>query len=251
LTTLAEKYFPELSSTQRHQFSLLPPLYREWNDKINVVSRKDIDNFEVNHMLHSLAIARFISFLPETDVIDIGTGGGLPGIPLAILFPEVRFTLVDSIAKKIKVVEAIASAAEITNIKTITARAENLRGKYHFIIGRAVTETDQFVRLTRHLASPVSFNKISNGWILLKGGDLTGELSQAGIPPGSGTGRETGIAPGSRTGRETGIAPGSRTGREKSQPAGSGTGRQAEVTEISSWFDEPYFVTKKVVYIPF
>ncbi|MCU0459960.1 MAG: class I SAM-dependent methyltransferase, partial [Bacteroidales bacterium] len=158
---------------------------------------------------------------------------------------------VDSIAKKIKVVEAIASAAEITNIKTITARAENLSGKYHFIIGRAVTETDQFVRLTLHLASPVSFNKISNGWILLKGGDLTGELSQAGIASGSGTGRETGIPTGNRTGRETGIPPGSGTGREKSQPAGSGTGRQAEVTEISSWFDEPYFVTKKVVYIPF
>jgi 16S rRNA (guanine527-N7)-methyltransferase len=215
LTTIAEKYFPALSATRRHQFSLLPPLYREWNNKINVVSRKDIENFEVNHLLHSLAIARFITFHPGTEVIDIGTGGGLPGIPLAILFPEVRFTLVDSIAKKIKVVEAIASAAEITNIKTITARAENLKGRYHFIIGRAVTETEQFVRLTRHLASPDSFNEKKNGWILLKGGDLTGELKQAGIPHGS-------------------------------RPVS-----QAEIADISSWFDEPYFETKKVLYLPF
>lgn len=207
MITIAEKYFPVLSQEQIRQFSMLRNLYGEWNDKINVVSRRDITNFEVNHLLHSLAIARFITFLPGTEVIDIGTGGGLPGIPLAILFPEVKFTLVDSIAKKIKVVEAIASAAGIINIRTCTSRAENLRGEYHFIIGRAVTDTEQFVRVTRHLASSNSFNHKKNGWILLKGGDLKKELSLA--------------------------------------------GRQAEVTEICNWFDEPYFETKKVVYIAF
>lgn len=227
MITIAEKYFPDISPRQRHKLSLLPALYREWNDKINVVSRKDIDNFEVNHLLHSLAIGRYITFLPVTEVIDIGTGGGLPGIPLAILFPETRFTLVDSIAKKIKVVEAIASAAEITNIKTCTFRAENLRGSYHFIIGRAVTETDQFIRLTRHLASPDSFNEKKNGWILLKGGDLTSELKQAGMPYVN--------------------SHGSQTGREAYSRAGS----HAEIVDISSWFDEPYFETKKLVYLPF
>lgn len=231
MTTIAEKYFPDLSPGQRHKFSLLPELYREWNDKINVVSRRDMDNFEVNHLLHSLAIGRFITFMPETEIIDIGTGGGLPGIPLAILFPEARFTLVDSIAKKIKVVEAIVSAAEITNITTCTARAENLRGRYHFIIGRAVTETDQFIRLTRHLASPASFNQKKNGWIFLKGGDLTGELRQAGISNVNPHGSQTL----SQTRRET----------------GSRAGRQAVIADISSWFDEPYFETKKVIYLPF
>lgn len=207
MTTIAEKYFPSLTPRQLHQFSILPDLYRGWNDKINVVSRKDIDNFGINHLLHSLAIARFITFRPGTEIIDVGTGGGLPGIPLAIMFPEAKFTLVDSIAKKIKVVEAIAAAAEITNIKTITSRAENLRGNYHFITGRAVTETDQFIRLTRHLASKDSSNEKKNGWILLKGGDLDEELASS--------------------------------------------GKKGEVIPVSTWFDEPFFGTKKVVYIPF
>jgi 16S rRNA (guanine527-N7)-methyltransferase len=207
LTTIAEKYFPLLSPLQRRQFSLLPSLYSQWNEKINVVSRKDIENFTVNHLLHSLAIARFISFVPGTTVIDVGTGGGLPGIPLAIFFPEVKFTLVDSIAKKIRVAEGIASEAGLENVTVVTARAETLRGKYDFVIGRAVTETEQFVRLTKHLISPHSFNDRKNGWILLKGGDLENELN-----PFRGS---------------------------------------AEVTAVSNWFDEPWFETKKLVYLPF
>lgn len=207
MTTLAEKYFPSLSPEQRRQFAMLPPLYREWNEKINVVSRKDIDNFEVNHLLHSLAIARFISFRPGTSVVDVGTGGGLPGIPLAILFPEVKFTLVDSIAKKIRVANEIAAAAGLTNVRTTVGRAESIKGSYDFIIARAVTETSQFIRLTRHLASAKSFNIRKNGWILLKGGDLGSELGPF---------------------------------------AGS-----AEVVAISDYFEEPWFATKKVVWLPF
>ncbi len=207
MTSIAEKYFLSLSPLQRRQFAILPGIYREWNEKINVVSRKDIDNFEVNHLLHSLAIARFTRFLPGTSVIDIGTGGGLPGIPLAIFFPEVKFTLVDSIAKKIRVAMAVAAEAGLTNVTAVTARAENLSGKYDFIIGRAVTETEQLIRMTGHLASRKSFNERKNGWILLKGGDLDTELSPF--------------------------------------------RRSAEVTDISNWFEEPWFETKKVVYLPF
>ncbi|MFN2336805.1 MAG: 16S rRNA (guanine(527)-N(7))-methyltransferase RsmG, partial [Bacteroidales bacterium] len=185
---------------------MLPSLYREWNERINVISRKDIENFEVNHLLHSLAIARFISFLPGTAVIDIGTGGGLPGIPLAILFPEVRFTLIDSIVKKIKVVSEITTAAGIGNVLARPVRSEKTTGTYDFIIGRAVTEMEQFVKLTRHLSSPRSFNNIKNGWIFLKGGDLESEL----------------------------------------RPFHS----SAIIVPISTWFDEPYFETKKIVYLP-
>ena len=207
MTTSAEKYFPSLTPLQRHQFSLLPEIYREWNNRINVVSRKDIDNFEVNHLLHSLAIARFIRFAPGTSVNDIGTCGGLPGIPLAVFFPDVRFTLADSIAKKIRVASAVATEAGLNNVTAVTARAESLSGQYDFIIARAVTETAQFVRLTRHLASRKSFNEKKNGYILLKGGNLEEELGPF--------------------------------------------LKSVEIADISNWFEEPWFETKKVVYLPF
>ncbi len=206
MTTIAEKYFPALTPLQKHRLSLLHGLYREWNRSINVISRKDIDNFEINHLLHSLAIARFISFVPGTKVLDVGTGGGLPGIPLAVIFPETKFTLVDSIAKKIRVAEAIASEAGLDNVMTVASRVENMRGSYDFIIGRAVTETGKVLKLTRHLISPRSFNTRKNGWILLKGGDLQTELELL--------------------------------------------GRAAEVTAVSDWFDEPFFETKKIVWLP-
>jgi 16S rRNA (guanine527-N7)-methyltransferase len=176
LTTVAEKYFPSLTEKQRRQFSMLPLLYEEWNERVNVISRKDILNFEVNHLLHSLAIARLITFLPGTSVIDVGTGGGLPGIPLAIMFPEVKFTLIDSIAKKIKVVKEIVTATGITNVTAIAARSEDYSGRFEFVISRAVTETGRFVNLTRHLISPRSVNTLKNGYIFLKGGDLDAEL---------------------------------------------------------------------------
>lgn len=176
MTTVAEKYFPSLTEKQRRQFSMLPLLYEEWNERVNVISRKDILNFEVNHLLHSLAIARLITFLPGTSVIDVGTGGGLPGIPLAIMFPEVKFTLIDSIAKKIKVVKEIVTATGITNVTAIAARSEDYSGRFEFVISRAVTETGRFVNLTRHLISPRSVNTLKNGYIFLKGGDLDAEL---------------------------------------------------------------------------
>lgn len=180
MTTLAGKYFPELTALQRQQLSLLPGLYRKWNAGINVISRRDIDNFEINHLLHSLAIAKFISFHPGTKVIDIGTGGGLPGIPLAILFPETQFTLVDSIAKKIRVAASIASDTGLTNVITKTGRSEKISGAFDFIIGRAVAEMHKFVTMTSHLKRDTPNRECQEGWIVLKGGDLKRELAPFG-----------------------------------------------------------------------
>jgi 16S rRNA (guanine527-N7)-methyltransferase len=185
---------------------MLQKLYAGWNEKVNVISRKDILNFEINHLLHSLAIAKFISFAPGTNVIDVGTGGGLPGIPLAIMFPEAKFTLVDSIAKKILVVNGITSELGIDNVVAVTSRAEDFTGQYDFVISRAVTDMSRFISLTRHLLSPLSLNRVKNGFIFLKGGDLANE-----------------------------IRPFSAF---------------ATVTDLSNWFDEPFFETKKIVYLP-
>lgn len=206
MTSVADKYFTSLLPQQSERFSKLSALYSEWNNKINVISRKDIDNFDISHLLHSLAIAKFISFKPGTKVLDVGTGGGLPGIPLAIMFPEVDFTLIDSVAKKIKVASAIAGELDLKNVRCIATRSEELVGSFDFIICRAVTEMKRFVAFTEHLLSPLSFNTLQNGYIALKGGDLKQELSSF--------------------------------------------GDKVIITEISEWFREPFFETKKIIYIP-
>lgn len=172
------KYFTELSSKQRAQISELERLYNDWNLKINVVSRKDIEQIYLRHVLHSMCIAKFISFKANSNVIDVGTGGGFPGIPLAILFPEVNFTLVDSIGKKLKVVEEVVSGLNLSNVNTIHSRAEDLTsGQFDFVVSRAVAYMPTFVHWTQHLLSKKNRHQIANGILYLKGGDLEEELS--------------------------------------------------------------------------
>lgn len=172
------KYFTELSSKQRAQISELERLYNDWNLKINVVSRKDIEQIYLRHVLHSMCIAKFISFKANSNVIDVGTGGGFPGIPLAILFPEVNFTLVDSIGKKLKVVEEVVSGLNLSNVKTVHSRAEDLTsGQFDFVVSRAVAYMPTFVHWTQHLLSKKNRHQIANGILYLKGGDLEEELS--------------------------------------------------------------------------
>ena len=172
------KYFPGLSSEQVRQLGLLPSLYEEWNAKINVISRKDIDNIVTNHILHSLAIAKFISFRDESKIFDIGTGGGFPGIPLAILFPQCRFTLIDSIGKKIRVVTAVAEAIGLKNVTCVHGRAESIKDdKCDFVVSRAAMQTSDLVDIARKLVDTrKQRNSMPNGVIALKGGDLQAEL---------------------------------------------------------------------------
>jgi 16S rRNA (guanine527-N7)-methyltransferase len=172
------RYFPLLSAVQRERFQKLKTIYDIWNSRINVISRKDMDNFFVHHVLHSLAIAKIIDFLPGTKILDVGTGGGFPGIPLAILFPDCQFTLLDSIEKKIKVVAAVTGELELKNVVPVRKRVEEEQGKYEFIISRAVTRFPDFVRLTSKNISRDGKNSFKNGILYLKGGDLTNELSQ-------------------------------------------------------------------------
>jgi 16S rRNA (guanine527-N7)-methyltransferase len=181
-------------------------LYRHWNEQINVISRKDIDHLYLRHVLHSLAITRFISLKPGTRVLDAGTGGGFPGIPLAICFPEVRFTLVDSIAKKIKVVQAVSDEIGLKNVETRWCRVEDIGEKFDFVVSRAVTSLPEFVKWVRKLIMPGGFNDIPNGIIYLKGGDVEDE-----IRPFAG---------------------------------------KARIQEISGYFEEEYFETKKIIYLP-
>jgi len=176
---IIRNYFPNLSQLQIQQFEKLLPLYAEWNEKINVISRKDMDNFYERHVLHSLSIAKFISLQPDTKVLDFGTGGGFPGIPLAILFPEVKFHLVDSIGKKIKVVNEVLNSLGLKNVVAEKCRVEELKSKYDFITCRAVTELSTIIHWTKYLFANQFKNKIANGWLLLKGGDVNAEIKAA------------------------------------------------------------------------
>ncbi len=171
------QYFPELSDTQREQFNQLDALYRDWNAKINVISRKDIDNLYPHHVLHSLGIAKVISFRPGTKIMDIGTGGGFPGIPLAILFPECQFKLIDSIGKKIKVASAVAQAIGLKNVEIEHRNVMEEKGKYDFVVSRAVMNASDLVKLVRKNVAREQRNALPNGLICLKGGDVAAELA--------------------------------------------------------------------------
>ena len=170
------RYFPQLTEQQQRQFAALDALYRDWNAKINVISRKDIDNLYPHHVLHSLGIAKVITFRPGTHVMDIGTGGGFPGIPLAILFPEVQFHLLDSIGKKIKVAQAVADALELTNVRTSHKNVMEEKEKYDFVVSRAVRQMEDLVRLVRKNVHHEQRNSLPNGLICLKGGDIQQEM---------------------------------------------------------------------------
>lgn len=174
---LITEYFPDLTDEQKRQFAQLETLYADWNEKINVISRKDMDALYEKHVLHSLGIAKVITFSPGTKVLDIGTGGGFPGIPLAILFPEVHFTLVDSIGKKITVVKAVAEALGLKNVTAIHGRAEQVKEKFHFVVSRAVTQMPVFLRWLKGKFEKDQFNPKHNGVLYLKGGDLAEELA--------------------------------------------------------------------------
>ena len=200
------KYFPELSETQRRQMAELEALYPEWNAKINVISRKDIDNLEVNHLLHSLGIAKFVKFAPGTRVMDLGTGGGLPGIPLAIYYPEVTFHLVDRIGKKLKVAQDIASRIGLTNVTVQHGDVKEVKGKFDFVVSRAVMDLGDLVPLVKRFIASEGRNAVPNGLICLKGGDLSREIAKF--------------------------------------------KHQVLIDELSSYFNEEFFKTKKVLYLP-
>jgi len=201
---IIEKYFPALDDLQKYRFSQLQDLYETWNNKINVISRKDINSLYEKHVLHSLSIARFFTFSCGTTLVDIGTGGGFPGIPLAIFFPDCRFLLVDSIGKKIKVVNEISNAIGLENIETKQVRVEKLGKKFDFVVSRAVTSFPVFYNWTRTLVSGEAKNKFSNGIIYLKGGDFEKETARF----------------------------------------------KVKTFHISEVFEEPFFETKKIIYLP-
>lgn len=198
-------YFPELNETQLDLYERFQEEFLQWNDKINLISRKDTENLFIHHILHSLAIAKVCKFKPQCNILDIGTGGGFPGLPLAIMFPETKFFLVDSIGKKIKVVQAITEALELKNVKSMQTRAEKVREKFDFIISRAVTTFEDFIPWTVGKFSNIRYHNLPNGILYLKGGDLTEELSKVKKP--------------------------------------------YKVFNISDYFEDEFFETKKVVYI--
>ncbi|TFG42636.1 MAG: 16S rRNA (guanine(527)-N(7))-methyltransferase RsmG [Bacteroidia bacterium] len=176
MTDILLRYFPDLTETQIDRFSRLKDIYKSWNSRINVISRKDFDNFCIHHVLHSLAIAKIINFTGGTRILDAGTGGGFPGVPLAIMFPDAEFFLLDSIEKKIKVVSSVAAELKLTNVKAIRKRIEEEAGTYDFVVSRAVTAFPEFVKLTRKNVGRGNRNELSNGIIYLKGGDLSAEM---------------------------------------------------------------------------
>ena len=200
------QYFPELNELQRGQMAQLLELYPEWNSKINVISRKDIDNLEVNHLLHSLGLVKFVQFTPGTRVMDLGTGGGLPGIPLAVYYPEVTFHLVDRIGKKLKVAQNIAQRIGLNNVTFQHGDVKEVKGKFDFVVSRAVMDLGDMVPLVRRFIDPEDRNAVPNGLICLKGGDLSGEIAQY---------------------------------RNK-----------VLIDELSSYFKEDFFKTKKILYLP-
>ncbi len=172
------KYFPNLTETQINQFGALEALYKDWNAKINVVSRKDIDELYMRHILHSLGIAKVIEFTDNSSILDVGTGGGFPGVPLAIMFPNCQFHLVDSINKKLKVINAVCEAIELTNVKTTHSRVEAINETFDFIVSRAVTAMPEFTKWVKGKIAKKQQNELKNGVLYLKGGDLTEELKQ-------------------------------------------------------------------------
>ena len=199
-------YFPDLSEKQKEQFTKLYDLYSDWNEKINVISRKDIENLYVNHVLHSLGIAKVMPFKSGADVLDVGTGGGFPGIPLAILFPDTNFHLVDSIGKKITVVKGVADGIGLTNVTAEQIRAEQIKGEYDFIVSRAVTRLKEFYQWIHRKVKKNSVHDLDNGILYLKGGDLDEELAEL--------------------------------------------KKRYSLYDLSSFFKEDFFETKRVVYVP-
>lgn len=205
---IIKKYFPKLTEQQISQFTALYDLYKDWNSKINVISRKDIDNLYEHHVLHSLAIAKIIKFNPGSDILDVGTGGGFPGIPLAIMFPDSNFYLVDSIGKKIKVATEVSNSIGLKNVTLNQTRVENLKNKFDFVVSRAVMPLSDIIRMTtKNIRAKSQHNALPNGWICLKGGELEREI-----------------------GNYQSIA---------------------DCSEVSTFFEEEYFKTKKIVYLPF
>ena len=199
-------YFPNLTDTQRNQLAQMDEVYRFWNSQINVISRQDIDTLYERHILHSLGIAKVIQFKPGTSILDVGTGGGFPGIPLAVMFPEAQFHLVDSIGKKIKVVQEVVQALGLQNVRAQQVRAEKLDDTYEFVVSRAVTRLAPFVGWVRHSISRNSFHDLKNGILYLKGGDLDEEIEEL--------------------------------------------GRRVYTYDLSDYFSEEFFATKKVLHVP-
>lgn len=202
---IIKNYFPTLTPKQIQQFEQLEPLYRDWNSKINVISRKDIDELYVRHVLHSMGIAKVQGFLDGSSVMDVGTGGGFPGIPLAIMYPESEFYLIDAIAKKVKVVQEVVEALELKNVTAAQMRAEKVKGEFDFIVSRAVTSMPDFVKWVRNKIKKQSNHELKNGILYLKGGDLTQELAIY---------------------------------------------QNAHIYELSDYFKEDFFETKKLVHLP-